>query len=69
MNATALLREQIQQAHGFLNATLEGVTSEQAHWTPPGTANPLAATYVHAIVSQDVAINVVLQGGASLYAT
>jgi hypothetical protein len=69
MNATALLREQIQQAHGFLNATLKGVTSEQAHWTPPGTANPLAATYVHAIVSQDVAINVVLQGGAPLFAT
>ncbi len=69
MKATALLREQIQQAHGFLNATLEGVTSEQAHWIPPGTANPLAATYVHAIVSQDVAINVVLQGGAPLFAT
>ena len=69
MNATALLREQVQQAHDFLNATLEGVTSEQAHWTPPGTANPLAATYVHAIVSQDVAINAVLQGGAPLFAT
>lgn len=69
MNATALLREQVQQAHRFLNATLEGVTPEQAHWTPPGTANPLAATYVHAIVSQDVAINVVLQSGAPLYAT
>lgn len=69
MNATTLLREQIQQAHGFLNATIEDVTSEQAHWTPPGSANPLAATYVHAIASEDLAINMVLKGGAPLYAT
>ncbi len=69
MNATSLLREQIQQAHGFLNATIEGVTAEQAHWTPPGTANPLAATYVHAIASEDLAINMVLKGGAPLYST
>lgn len=68
MNAISLLREQIQQAHGFLEATMEDVTSEQAHWTPPGTANPLGATYVHAIVSEDVAIQMVLQGGAPLFA-
>lgn len=69
MQATTLLREQIQQAHGFLEATMEGVTSEQAHWTPPGTANPLAATYVHAIASEDAAINLVLKGDAPLYTT
>ena len=69
MHATVLLREQIQQAHAFLEATMEGVTPEQAHWTPPGVANPLAATYVHAIVSEDLAINLVLKGDAPLYAT
>jgi hypothetical protein len=69
MQATASLREQVQLAHGFLESTIEGVTSEQAHWAPPGTANPIAATYVHAIASEDLAINMVLQGGAPLYAT
>jgi len=69
MDATALLREQIQQAHAFLEATMDGVTAEQAHWTPPGIANPLAATYVHALASEDLAINMVLKGGAPLYAT
>lgn len=68
-NATTLLREQIQQAHGFLNTVMEGVNSEQAQWVPPGTANPLAATYVHAIASEDLAINMVLKGDAPLYAT
>ena len=67
MPAVTLLREQIQQAHAFLQATVEDVTNEQAHWLPPGTANPLAATYVHAIASEDLAINMVLKGGAPLY--
>ena len=69
MHATTLLREQVQQAHAFLEATMEGVTLEQAHWTPPGVANPLAATYVHAIVSEDLAISAVLKGGTPLYAS
>jgi hypothetical protein len=69
MNAVALLREQVQQAHSFLEATMEGVTPQQAHWTPPGTANPIAATYVHAVASEDLAINMLLKGGAPLYAT
>jgi hypothetical protein len=69
MNAITLLREQAQQAHAFLHATLEDVTPEQAHWAPPGTANPLAATYVHAIASQDALVQAILQGGAPLYAS
>jgi hypothetical protein len=69
MHATALLREQVQQAHAFLEATMEGVTPEQAHWIPPGVANPLAATYVHAIASEDLAINQILKGEAPLYAS
>ncbi len=69
MSITKFLREQIQQAHGLLETTMEDVTNEQAHWTPPGTANPLAATYVHAIASEDLAINLVLKGGAPLYTT
>ena len=69
MHATTLLREQIQQAHAFLEATMEGVTPEQAHWTAPGVTNPLAATYVHAIASEDLAINMVLKGGTPLYAS
>lgn len=68
MNVVSFLREQIQQAHGFLEVTMEDVTPEQAHWLPPGTANPLAATYAHAILSEDAAIQMVLQGGAPLFA-
>jgi hypothetical protein len=69
MSAIALLREQIQHAHELLDATVADVTPEQAHWVPPGTANPLSATYVHAIASEDAVVQMILQGGAPLYAT
>ena len=69
MNAVSLIREQVQQAHELLAATMADVTQEQAQWIPPGTANPLGATYVHAVVSQDAAIHAVLQGSAPLFAS
>ena len=69
MNVVVFLSEQIKQAHGFLEATMEGVTPEQAHWIPPGTANPLSATYVHAVVSEDTLIHAVMQGSAPLHAS
>src|SRR5206468_4182313 len=43
------------------------VTTEQAHWSPPGTANPLGASYAHAIVSEDMLVNGVLRGAAPLF--
>lgn len=69
MNAIELLGEQIQQAHQLLEATMEGVTNEEAHWLPPGTANPLGATYVHAVASEDAVIHMILRGQAPLYAS
>lgn len=69
MNATTFLREQVQLAHQLLEATMTDVTHEQAHWQPPGTANPLSATYVHAVASEDAVIQMVLQGGTPLYAS
>jgi hypothetical protein len=53
----ALLAEQIRQAHKDLDATMADVTEEQVHFMPPGTANPLGATYAHVIFSEDATIN------------
>jgi uncharacterized protein (UPF0264 family) len=69
MNVIEMLQEQVRQAHQFLEATIEGVTPEQAHWLPPGTANPISATYVHAVASEDAAIQMVLQGQPPLFAS
>jgi hypothetical protein len=69
MDAVSLLRQQFKECAEWLGATMQGVTSDQAHWKPAGTANPLGATYAHALMSQDIIANVLVKGGAPLVAT
>jgi hypothetical protein len=69
MDARDLLRQQFRECNEWLAATMQGVTNDHAHWKPPGSANPLGATYAHALLSQDIIGNVVVKGGAPLAAT
>ncbi len=62
--AISLFREQIKAAHGLLEGTVADVTPEQVHWSPPGKAMPLGATYAHVVISEDGAINGMIKGGA-----
>jgi hypothetical protein len=66
MDAVSFLRQQLQEAHGLLEGTMENVTAEQAHFAPPGIANPLGASYAHAVMSEDFIINGMLRGSAPL---
>jgi hypothetical protein len=61
MSATGLLLQQYKDAHARLEQTLDGVSQEQAHWAPPGNANPIGAGYVHVLVGEDLIINAILQ--------
>jgi len=65
----SLLREHLQGAVRLLDGTMDGVTREQAHWIPPGTANPIGANYAHVVLGQDGLVNGMLKGGAPLFAT
>lgn len=67
-NGVAWLRELLKNANELLEGTMADVTPEQAHWIPPGTANPIGATYAHVVLSQDGAVNGLLKGGAPLFA-
>src|SRR4030067_3398759 len=67
-NVISLLREQLKTVHEILEGTMADVTPEQAHWTPPGVALPIGATYAHVIVSEDGVGNGMLRGGAPLFA-
>ena len=69
MDAVSHLRQQLKGAHEFLEGTMQDVTAEHAHWSPPGKANPLGATYSHLVISEDAIINAMLKGGAPLFAT
>lgn len=68
-SSVALLRAQFKAAHDTLEGTLEGVTPEQAHWSPPGVANPLGATYAHVLTTEDGLYNGAVQKGKPLMAS
>lgn len=63
------LRQQIQGAHQFISGTMADVTSEQAHWQPPGTANPIGAQYAHVLTSEDGVVNGLIRQAAPLFAS
>lgn len=61
-----LLRD-LKWAHELLEMVMVDVTEAQLNWTPPGLANPLGATYAHAICSEDAVLHGVLQGDPPLF--
>jgi hypothetical protein len=69
MDPIAMLRGSFQGAHGVLESTMNDVTPEQAHWAPPGVANPLGATYAHTVLGEDSLLHGVVLGDAPLAAT
>lgn len=62
MDSVSYLREDLRWAHEFLEMVMQDVTSEQLAWQPPGNANPIGATYVHAVCSEDAVLNSLLLG-------
>jgi hypothetical protein len=67
--AVTILLEQLKDAHKWLEETMEGVTDDVAHFMPPGTANPIAGTYAHVVMSEDFFVNVLLKKSAPLMET
>jgi hypothetical protein len=69
IDAITLLREQLTEAHALLEAIMQDVTPEAAHWTPPGQANPVGATYAPVVLFEDRSINGILLHRRPLYET
>jgi hypothetical protein len=53
MNGVELLQYSVGNAFGILGQVTVDLTQELADWTPPGIANPIGATYWHAVSSAD----------------
>ena len=66
MDPVTLVRSQYKGAHDLLEATMKDVTDEQAHWAPPGIANPLGATYVHVVGAEDFLLSSTVRGATPL---
>jgi hypothetical protein len=53
MNAVELLQFSLSNAFDILGQVTADLSPEQAHWQPPGIANPIGATYWHVLSSVD----------------
>lgn len=69
MDALTLFRQQLKDANGLLDGTMQGVTPQVAHWHPPGKAHPISACYAHVVLSEDMVVNGMLKGAPPLCAT
>lgn len=67
MNRIEEHRINLLWAFDLLDQVVADVTPEIADWMPPGTANPLGATYAHALCSADAVVNGLLSEGTPLY--
>ncbi len=52
-----------------MEATVGNVTTDEAHWSPPGVASPLVANYAHVVVGEDATVNGMLKGDVPLFAS
>ena len=69
MDAIDLVRSQYKGAHDLLEITMKDVTDEQAHWAPPGVANPLGGTYFHIVGAEDFLLCALVRGTKPLAAS
>lgn len=67
MDVISLLRQQAEAAHAASARLIEGLTPEQLYWHPPGSANPIGATFAHVVLNEDWLVHAALTGGAPLY--
>jgi hypothetical protein len=67
MNAIDLLKYAVGNALGVLGQVTADLTQEQADWVPPGIANPIGATWWHAVSSTDLIVHQWCAGQAPLF--
>lgn len=69
MDAIALLRLQVEDAHSLTDRMVEGLIPEQVHWQPPAGAHSVGATLSHMVLNEDWLIRTLLLGRPAMYET
>jgi hypothetical protein len=69
MQTIEYLQRDLKWAHELLEMVMADVTEAQLYWTPPGLANPLGATFAHAICEEDAVVQGILRGEPLLYSS
>jgi hypothetical protein len=69
MNGAQSAKQNIDLSHQFLEGTMADVTDDILNEAIPGLAHPVGASYAHTLVSEDMIVGGMLQGGAPLFAS
>jgi hypothetical protein len=67
METTEYIRQLITAVRHQTDDSMKDTTVEQFNWTPPGTANPISAVFVHLLNSEDFFVQTVMQGKPRLW--
>jgi hypothetical protein len=67
MDTIEFIHQLIAAARQQVDDSMTGTTTEQFNWTPPGTANPISAVFVHLLNSEDFFVQNLLQGKSRLW--
>lgn len=62
MHAIELLRQQFKDAHDGLEMTMDDVTDTVANFNKTGKAVPVGASYAHAVLGEDMALQTIILG-------
>jgi len=69
MDALSFARTALKNAHQAFKGTIADITTEDAHFLPPGTAHPIGARYAHLVIAEDSQIHMMLQSKLRLFET
>ena len=69
MEAKELILRSLEQSQGYVTKTLDGLTQEEAAWSPAAECNSIAFTLWHTVQVEDTFVNRVVQHGKELYET
>jgi len=62
MDTLEFIRHLIAAVRRQVDASMKDTTAEQFNWAPGGTANPVSATFIHCLNSEDFFVQVILRG-------
>ncbi len=69
MEVVDYIQRQIASARRLCDAAMDSTTEEQFNWTPPGTANPIRASFMHYVGGEDLFVQTYFQGKPRIYET
>jgi uncharacterized damage-inducible protein DinB len=69
MDAKGLLLKSLEESHDYLTKALDGLTQEEATWSPSPECNSIAFILWHMIRVEDFFVSRVVQHGKELYET